>query len=303
MKRSLNYVIRVSEYGNINRAAEELFITPSALSKFILTRERELGVDLFDRSGKKFALTYAGEKYVEWAKKIVYMLDCMENEMTNIAQEKAGVMHFGVQIMQSKILLSRIIPGFEKSHPDINLMVDHSYTLNGLLSNLEMGFTDFVITSHHQKKDELAYQKIGEIEMALIVPKGHSGVKKAKEREGFRYPWVDIRNFEKENFISLNKEQEPRRITETVFEMADITPHINLQVPTSELAVCSVVNGLGLTITYDFSAKFNEYAEQVELLSFGETAMKRDISIIYKQDFVPKSYEKAFFSHCKDFFS
>jgi len=304
MKRSLNYVIKVSEYGSIHEAAEVLYITPSALSKFILTRERELGVDLFDRSGKKFILTYAGKKYVDWAKKIVSMLESMENEMTNIALEKVGIMHFGFQIMQAKFLLSQIIPVFNKNNPDIDIVVEStSYTLKDLLNQLEVGLIDFVITTHDQKNQEFEYRKIGEIEFVLIVPKGHPGTGKSENREGFKYPWINLGMFGEETFISQYEDQEPRRIMESVFEMYQISPHIRMQVPTSEMSVLSVVNGQGSTISYDLPAKLSEYADNVDLLSIGKTPIKRDLSIIYKKGYVPKAFEEAFFSICKDFFS
>ena len=301
MRRSLNYIIRVAECGNISRAAEELYITTSGLSKFILARERELGVDLFDRSGKKFTLTLAGEKYINWARKIVSMLDSMENEITSISQEKAGLMHFGVQIMQSKYLLTHIIPDFEKEYPHIDLIIDTSYIFNKLMKQLEVGMIDFVISSHYLKKNEMQYLKIGEIEIALIVPKGHPKAETAIEKKGFKYPWVDLRLFENEHFISLYKEQEPGRLTESLFEMHHIKPHIKVKVPTSEMSVLGVVNGLGLTIGYDLPAKFIDYADKVELLSFGDAPMKRDISIIFRKDYSPKTFETAFFNLCKDY--
>ncbi|MDC7125436.1 MAG: LysR family transcriptional regulator [Spirochaetales bacterium] len=298
MKKSLNYIIKVAEIGNINRAAEKLFITPSALSKYILTKERELGVDLFDRSGKKFVLTYAGERYVNWAKKIVQMLDGMEREMESIAQEKTGIIHFGFQLMLSKILFSKIIPEFKEEHSDIDIVMESSYTLN-LINLLEEGLLDFAVTSYARKKKGFIYKKLNEIEIVLIVPKGHPIGLKAEHKEGFRYPWVDIRELEQETFVGLYAEQEPRKIMDALFEKHGISPKISLQVHTTELSILSVANQFGITIGYDLPAQYEEYADCVELLSFGDEPVMRELAIIYKEDSVPKHYDLSFFNLCK----
>lgn len=64
------YVCALAENGTITAAAKELFISQPALSIYINNLEKSLGVRLFERVGKQFILTYAGEQYVEKAKLI-----------------------------------------------------------------------------------------------------------------------------------------------------------------------------------------------------------------------------------------
>lgn len=69
MLKELSYVLAVAEKGNVSRAAEALFISQPSLSRYIKDLENRLGVQLFQRINNRFVLTYAGEKYVETAKK------------------------------------------------------------------------------------------------------------------------------------------------------------------------------------------------------------------------------------------
>ena len=61
------YVCTLAETGNITQAAKLLFISQPALSLYISNLENILGIRLFERIGKSFVLTQAGELYVEKA--------------------------------------------------------------------------------------------------------------------------------------------------------------------------------------------------------------------------------------------
>ena len=54
MDRNVEYILEVARCGGITRAAENLFITPSALSKYVIALEDQLQVKLFHRIGKSF---------------------------------------------------------------------------------------------------------------------------------------------------------------------------------------------------------------------------------------------------------
>ena len=69
--RQFMYVSMAAECGSFTKAAEKLFITQPALSSYISKLEEELGVRLFDRSVTPLGLTYAGEKYLAYARDIL----------------------------------------------------------------------------------------------------------------------------------------------------------------------------------------------------------------------------------------
>ncbi len=301
MNKSLEYIIRVSEEGNINKAAEKLYITPSALSKFVITKEKELGVKLFDRSGKKFVLTYAGERYIDWAKRLLHMQESMEREIQSISEDKSGIVRFGFQLMQSKILFTKIIPEFKKMCPDIDIVLESSHSQE-LMRMLDEGLIEFAITTHREKLEQFEYLRINQIEIALIVPKDHAIVEDAIKKDGFRYPWVDAKKLKEETFVSLYKEQEPRKVMDEFFENSGIAPKVNMQVHTTELTILSVANNFGITIGYDLPARLEEFRSSVELLSFGKKPIVRDLSIICKKGFVPRGYEEEIFDLCKKYY-
>lgn len=72
------------------------YISQPALSIYITNLEKNLGIPLFDRSGKKFTLTYAGEQYVEKAKKMLELEREFCEDIEKITRETAGRIRLGI---------------------------------------------------------------------------------------------------------------------------------------------------------------------------------------------------------------
>lgn len=66
----LHYVITISEIGSLNKAAGLLYVTQPALTNSIKELEKELGIDIFYRSGKGVTLTNDGVEFLLYAKQI-----------------------------------------------------------------------------------------------------------------------------------------------------------------------------------------------------------------------------------------
>jgi DNA-binding transcriptional LysR family regulator len=83
--RQVEYFLKVVETGNFLRAAEDLYISQSSLSKQIMALEKELDCTLFDRSKRKIALTPAGEAFLKYAREFMQTYQAM---LSGMAQYK-----------------------------------------------------------------------------------------------------------------------------------------------------------------------------------------------------------------------
>ncbi len=84
------YVCVLAECGNITKAADRLYISQPALSIYINNLEKSLGTKLFERAGKRFVLTPAGELYVEKARKMLELKKEFDEAMAEIRDNKEG---------------------------------------------------------------------------------------------------------------------------------------------------------------------------------------------------------------------
>ena len=69
--RQLRYLVTLASEGNMTAAAQRLFISQPSLSYLLAHVEKELGIALFNRNTNPISMTYAGERYIAAAQKIL----------------------------------------------------------------------------------------------------------------------------------------------------------------------------------------------------------------------------------------
>jgi len=67
----IQYFLTIAEVGSFNKATEKLFVSQPSLSAGIKKLEKELDIDLFERTGKGVILTSAGKLFQEKAQEII----------------------------------------------------------------------------------------------------------------------------------------------------------------------------------------------------------------------------------------
>ena len=75
--QQLRYAITISETGSLNKAAEVLYVSQPSLTGAIQELERELGVTIFNRSGRGAALTNDGTEFIQYARQVVQQYDAL----------------------------------------------------------------------------------------------------------------------------------------------------------------------------------------------------------------------------------
>lgn len=115
--RHLEIFKAVAETGNFTKAAEQLFITQSAVSHAIRDLEEESGTRLFDRLSKRIQLTTCGLLLLEEIKPILASCDALEQKISHLEQE--APLHIVSCITVATVWLPAILKEFEKKYPQI----------------------------------------------------------------------------------------------------------------------------------------------------------------------------------------
>jgi len=172
MDKNVQYILEVAKCGGITKAANNLYITPSALSKFVQAREEELNVQLFHRIGKHFVLTAAGEYYVGRCKEIETIQKEITIQMERFSSMSHGMIRIGVQPSFSDLVLKDIIPKFQESFPAVKIILQE-YSTGELMELLKKQQVDVVLATIDQKDADLEYRPVKMCEFVMAVGKNH----------------------------------------------------------------------------------------------------------------------------------
>ena len=111
---------RVAEARSFRKAAEELYLTQPAVSQQIKALEEDLGVQLFDRTGKHIALTPAGQILLDYAAKAGELMVQAEREIALLDGAHAGNLALGASTTIAQYLLPRLLGEFCRRHPRVH---------------------------------------------------------------------------------------------------------------------------------------------------------------------------------------
>ena len=113
------YVCTLARCQTISKAAEELYISPSALSVYISNLEKYLGISLFLRTGRSFVLTPIGEEYVSRARKMLEMKDEFDCLVDHARRKAHPSIRIGIQQRRAISIAPELLKRFMEEYPDV----------------------------------------------------------------------------------------------------------------------------------------------------------------------------------------
>jgi DNA-binding transcriptional LysR family regulator len=115
--RHLRYFIVVAEEENVTRAAARLRVSQPPLSRQIRDLEAELGVELFERTGKSLHLNAAGKLFLVEARAVLERADQAMQALKSFSQHRSQQLHIGYAPSLSVAILPKILRHFESAQP------------------------------------------------------------------------------------------------------------------------------------------------------------------------------------------
>ncbi|WCN14076.1 transcriptional regulator GcvA [Marinomonas mediterranea] len=159
---SLKCFESAARHGSFNRAANELNVTPSAISHQIKGLESFLGIELFRRTKRKVILTEAGEQYIGPIKSIFEQLESATADLKSA--QKGGYLSLAVApAFLTRWLMPRM-ESFQAQYPDIELEITSSMGAVGL-SNSDI---DMAIYFGNGEWDDLEVHYLRPISLAPV---------------------------------------------------------------------------------------------------------------------------------------
>ena len=226
--KHIQYVLTVLREGSITGASKKLYVSQPALSQTIKQIEQDLGATIFDRSTDPISLTYAGQKYVDAAQR---MLDIDRNLRTQIAEMKNevhGRIRVGISVQRGLQLLPLVVPDFVRLYPYVKLeLVEHgSDTLERMTAE---GQCDIALVATSQKPNKLNYVLIENEQVVLMAARSTDLAHRFEPGTP-----IEITEAQNERFVSMRSGHSVRVVQDRLFERYHISPSILMETSNME---------------------------------------------------------------------
>lgn len=168
----VDYVLTLAKEKSFSKAAEQLFMTQSALSQYIRKQEQQMGITLFNRGSGAITPTPEGELYIQALQKVkMDMLD-FERQLADLTELRTGKLIIGTSSFRATNLLPEVIKEFTSQYPGIVLEIVTD-NMNQLKKGLADGEIDFCIENDYFEKDLFYCENLFTETHYLAVPQNH----------------------------------------------------------------------------------------------------------------------------------
>ena len=235
--RHLAMVRAIAETGSVTRAADQVGVTQSALTRRLREAERRLGADLFARTGHRLHLTAAGERLYGTAVALIEDLERAESDVRVLVQQDRTVVRLGLGTYSRFHWYSSFVDTL--ADPDLELDVVARAAREPLACLLE-GAAD-VVTLHgvEQDKRRLRWLRLASDPLVAIMAPGHPLAEKA---------WLDAEDFANERYITYSAQRVAGFEWQRLFQSARVRPGRLSVVGVPEAIIDLVRAGFGLSI-------------------------------------------------------
>ena len=153
--RQLQYFVSVVDLGSFTEAAEQNYISQSAISQQIKALEKELGVELIVRENRKFHLTAAGEHFYRHVKTMLRELEDEKKELLRLSRGEMKQLRIGYLNYYNGEELHHAIAEFSKVHPEVADIKLKNGTHEERRELLRLGEVDIILMEQRRAFSEL----------------------------------------------------------------------------------------------------------------------------------------------------
>ena len=227
--KQAQYVKTIAECGSITAAAKKLFVSQPSLSQMLRQLEQETGLPIFDRSTSPMRLTYAGEKYLHAAGRILAANAELDSQLREIRHEHAGRLRLGISVTRAMQVMPLVMPIFQQQYPNVSLQLTESGSAN-LEELLRGGSIDLAFAALESTSPSLAYELLEQETIGVLA-----GRDAAITRQNPNGTALSLEAFRRESFVSLTKGHSSRITQDKLFRKYGLTPSILLETDSLEV--------------------------------------------------------------------
>ncbi|WP_018249477.1 LysR family transcriptional regulator [Orenia marismortui] len=260
----------VAKHLSFSKAADELFISQSAVSQSIKSLEKELSTSLFIRSTKKVSLSKEGEILLKHIEPALNLIKNGERNIQEINSFEKGEIHIGANDTISKDFLLPYLQRFHQLYPQIHIQITNR-TSSTCVELLKQGAVDLIITNLPNNKIT-DFMEVTEIFTFKDIFISGYDFKQLKGQD------IELKDLADYPILMLEKKTTTRRFFDELMDKfeVEITPEVELG--SIDLLIEMAKIGLGISFVPDYC--IDKTNKELFQLDIKEELPKRKLAVV-----------------------
>lgn len=269
--RQLKSFRTVANLLSFNKAAGQLHYAQSSISAQIQTLEEQLGVQLFDRLGKRIQLTDSGTQLLQYANKILDLVDETESVITG-ENEPVGSLTVRIPETFGVHRLPPVLNAFHSRFPKVRLSFI-TCALEGLANDLRKGLTDLAfLLAESISAPDIEVESLGTESVVLVASPDHPLCAKKS---------VHTRDLAGATILLSRVDCSYRRIFEQILKDEEVTSFNKFEFNSVEVIKQSVVHGLGIAVLPEIAVAEEIRRKRLVVLPWSEGGIEVAILMVW----------------------
>ena len=235
--RQLRVFASVARHLSFARAAEELNLSPPAVSMQIKELEGQVGLPLFDRGGRSVALTVTGEYLLVYVRKILATLKDAEDAVARLSGLQTGRLTIGM-VSTAKYFVPRLMARFRAEHPGIEVRLAIGGNREQLVALLQANEVDLAIMGRPPRELATRAEPFASHPHVIVTPPDHPLVKAGHA------PAAALADYE---FLIREEGSGTRAAMEKFFADHRLAPRVAMEMTSNETIKQAVMAGMGIS--------------------------------------------------------
>jgi DNA-binding transcriptional LysR family regulator len=280
----LRVFVAVAEHGGFSRAATALRLSQPAVSKAVQELERQIGLSLFDRTGRTPRLSDAGEALFARARELFGVERVAEEELGALRGLERGILRVGASTTVATYFLPPLLARFHEQHPGVTLRVLSANT-RAVARKLLEGRLDIALVEGPVSHERITITPWREDELIVIAPATHKLVTKKR---------VVAADLVGEPFILREPGSGTRVVAESALAEHGVHPSATMQLGSTEAIKQAVAAGLGLAVVSRAAAADQLALGHIAMVQLRGVKFRRVLSELHLAGRSPSAAAAAF---------
>jgi DNA-binding transcriptional LysR family regulator len=259
----------VAQQRSYSRAAQLLFLSQPGVSLQVRALEESVGMPLFERTGRHLRLTEAGEALLEYAERILNLVDESQHALNELNGGERGSVHIAASTTPGIYIVPRALGGFHQQSPHVRLTLDvvNRFTAADRLLRDEV---DIAVLGLVEDAHDLEVERFIPNELVVIA----SPRNPLAQRKG-----TTLEDLSEQVMLLREQGSGTRTDIERMFAERELRVNIGMELRSSGAIKQAVAADLGIAIIPMHAIELELLAKRLVVLDVREFPVRRDWSL------------------------